>query len=104
MIMSNTYSKLNTGDWGVRVAGSKPSEGERVTVTKKDGTAKAEVIGRVLWSGQGVYLCTIAPKGAAPSAPPSGGGFTRRRAWRPCGYPGCRQGQHCDECNGEGAD
>jgi hypothetical protein len=103
--MSATYSKLNTGDWGVRIVGGKPNEGERVTVTKKDGTAKAEIVGRVLWSGQGVYLCTIAPKGAAPSAPPSGGGsFSRRRAWRPCGYPGCRQGQHCDECGGEGAD
>ena len=25
-------------------------------------------------------------------------GTPRRRAWRPCGYPGCNP-QHCDECS-----
>lgn len=99
--MPNTYAKLQNGDWGVRVAGPKPAEGDALTVTKKDGSSKKEVIGRVLWSGAGVYLCTIAPKSAAPSGSGTGGSARRRRPWRPCGYPGCQPG-FCDECDGEG--
>jgi len=95
--MGTTYAKLNTGDWGVRVEGVKPAEGAALTVTKKDGTQKKEVIERVLWSGQGVYLCAIAPKGAPPA--PSASVGARRRPWSPCGYPGCNP-RHCDECDG----
>ena len=95
--MGATYAKLNTGAWGVRVAGPKPVEGVGVLVTKRDGTAKTEVIERVLWSGQGVYLCAIAPKGAARNVGAGSGTVSRSRAWRPCGYPGCSP-RHCDEC------
>lgn len=92
--MTATYAKLNTGSWGVRVEGPKPAEGAALTVTKRDGTQKKEVIERVLWSGGGVYLCAIAPKTAAPASSEA-----RRRPWSPCGYPGCNP-RHCDECDG----
>ena len=45
--------------------------------------------------------------GAGPKSPRpassggSGGGGGYRRAWRPCGYPGCNP-RYCDECDGKG--
>ena len=87
----NTYAKLNTGAWGIR-ATTKVAEGDRVTVTKKDGSTKSETIDRVLWTdGSSVWLCAIS---AAKSSP--------ARKCVPCGYPGCNPPAYCDECDGEG--
>lgn len=58
--MNATYTKLNSGEWGVRVPvelGLK--EGAVVAITKKDGTVKDEVIAKVLWEGNGIRLCSI---------------------------------------------
>lgn len=57
--MQASYAKLRNGGWGVRIEGNRPERGEGVTVTKRDGRTKNETIGRVLWSGDGVHLCTI---------------------------------------------
>lgn len=91
-----TYTKLQSGEWGIRVQGNKPGVGSTLTVTKKDGTAKTETVAQVVWSGQGVHICAIA-RGTT-------GGTTAnrpRRAWAPCGYPGCNP-HYCDECDGAG--
>ena len=53
-----TYTKLHDGNWGVRVEGSAKA-GDRVTVSKKSGESKTETIARVLWSGNGITLCSI---------------------------------------------
>ena len=53
-----TYTKLKDGSWGVRVEGTAKS-GQSVTVTKKSGETKSETIGRVLWSGNGISLCSV---------------------------------------------
>lgn len=60
----NTYTKLNQGDWGLRVQG-RAEAGQTVTVTTKAGKSKPEKIGKVLWTGADrqtgdtVSLCTI---------------------------------------------
>jgi hypothetical protein len=92
---NTTYTKLRSGEWGVRVEGAKPSIGATVHVTKRDGTAKTETIGAIVWSGEGVTLCAVAST-ARPTA------SRRTGAWRPCGYPGCSPG-YCDDCDGAGA-
>jgi hypothetical protein len=46
-------------------------------------------------------LVASAPKGSLPSIPPTYSAPRARRAWRPCGYPGCNRA-HCDECEGQG--
>ena len=61
--MPATYTKTKNGDWGIRVTGAKPSEGCKVTVTKKDGSTKTETVEKVLWSGDGVHLCSITRSG-----------------------------------------
>lgn len=99
-----SYSKLQSGSWGIRVAGAPPNVGDRITVDKKDGTSKVETVERVLWSGAGydgqpASLCAIVatprPEGVRSTQP------RPRRNWSPCGYPGCSP-QYCDECDGDG--
>lgn len=90
---TNTYTKLKSGNWGIRATRS-VSEGDRVTVTKRDGTTKFETIAKIVWTdGTSAWLCAIAPSPAPVPRP--------RRAFRPCGYPGCSQ-DYCDECDGQG--
>lgn len=89
-----TYTKLNNGSWGVLVKGT-ATKGQKVVVTKKDGTTKTETVSAVLWSGDGVSLCSIAS--SAPSAATS----RRLRPGMEC--PCCRSevldGRlHCWDC------
>lgn len=56
--MKASYTKLKSGAWGVRVEGT-VSDGQSITVTKKDGSSKSETIEKVLWTGNGVSLCAI---------------------------------------------
>jgi hypothetical protein len=82
-----TYTKLRSGDWGIRVAGT-VSTGEKITVRKRDGSTKEERIAKVVWSGNGVSLCTI---GAARQ---SSGRYGRYSSY------GRRGGKRCPECGG----
>lgn len=63
-----TYTKLQSGSWGVRVTGDTPKRGQTVTVTKKDGGTKREIIVRVVWSGNGVHLCAIEQQPSKPKS------------------------------------
>jgi len=45
-------------------------------------------------------LVASAPKGYVVGGP-AYSAPRARRAWRPCGYPGCNR-SHCDECEGQG--
>lgn len=64
---SATYAKLRDGSWGVRVAGEVMA-GALVTVVKKSGETKQERIAKVLFSGDGVSICSIATGGNARPA------------------------------------
>lgn len=56
--MNASYTKLKSGEWGMKVNGAaKP--GDVVTVTKKSGESKRKTVGAIVWSGNGVTLCTI---------------------------------------------
>lgn len=57
--MAVTYAKLRDDTWGLRAEG-KLVPGASVKVTKRDGTTKTETVGRVVWTGNGVTLATIA--------------------------------------------
>lgn len=59
-----TYTKLNNGDWGIKVIGD-IATGASVTVTKRDGSTKTEIVGKVVWTGKDKYsnadvsICTV---------------------------------------------
>ena len=68
---SVTYTKLKTGDWGLRIQGSvKP--GDAVTVSKKNGDVKRETVGKVVWTGNGISLATIGLSNQKSSSSRSG--------------------------------
>lgn len=57
--MKATYTKLKSGAWGVRVEGGTPHVGQSITVTKRDGSARLEVIEKIVFSGNGITLCAV---------------------------------------------
>lgn len=63
-----------------------------VTVTTKAGKSWQATVAKVVWTDGTATLVTTRQSDSGPS---------RRRPFRPCGYPGCNPG-HCDECDGEG--
>jgi len=87
----NTWTKLRTGSWGVRIpCTSKPSIGSSVTVTKRGGETKTVTISAVVYFGNGVALCSIGSSNTT----------TRKRAAnydRSCAD--CRRlGRMCKQC------
>jgi len=89
-----TYTKLRSGDWGIRVQGSVEA-GAVLTVTKKSGEAKAETVAKVVWSGNGITLCAI-----GQSARPTSASNGRGRNWDPDkfnGY-GAKRGGYVRTC------
>lgn len=58
--MEATYTKLRSGEWGIRIAGS-TTVGASVVVAKKSGERKTETVARIVWQGEGVTLAAIAP-------------------------------------------
>lgn len=77
--MNATFTKLNDGTWGLRVTGT-ATAGQTVTVKKKDGSTETKCVGRVVFSGNGVSICTIGT-GAAPSAARPAPTGTASRKW-----------------------
>ncbi len=82
--MQATYTKLKSGQWGIRVAGQ-ATKGQQVTVSTKAGARKIETVSAVVWSGNGVTLCAIAPT----SRPASRGGYRKRGDGGPRGDRAC---------------
>jgi hypothetical protein len=96
--MKATYTKLKSGDWGVRIEGAvKP--GAIVTVTKKSGETKSETISKVLWMGNGISLCAI---GASGNGSSHGNGGARKCA--DCGGPVTGTYRYCRDCSYEHRD
>lgn len=84
--MSVTYTKLKSGEWGIRVTDKKVSKGDSIVVTKKDGQTKTEVVKQVVWSGNGITLCAIETAQAARTIRNYGSGSSRgRRTGCSCG-------------------
>lgn len=97
--MQNSYTKLKDGTWGIRISGT-ATAGSAVEITTKAGSRKVETVGRVLWTGDGVSLCSIAqgsgrrpgraPMGSGHGSAPSVPGYSSYCTDR----PGCR----CYDC------
>lgn len=68
--MAVTFTKLRTGEWGLRITGRAPRPGDVVRVAKKNGTTAVETVGTVVWSGNGVTLATIRKTAPAPKPTP----------------------------------
>jgi hypothetical protein len=64
-MITATYTRLRSGDWGIQVTGPVTlTPRTRISVTRRDGRTKTETITAVLWrgndaTGQPVALCSI---------------------------------------------
>jgi hypothetical protein len=54
-----TWTKLRSGDWGLRIAGT-VRKGEAVMAIRKDGRTEQVAVDRIVWSGNGITLATVA--------------------------------------------
>jgi hypothetical protein len=79
----NTYTKLRSGGWGIKVDGTAVA-GQVVIVTTKAGATRTETVAAVVHSGPAYSVCTIVPK-----------------PWRQPKRPGSRLSNgRCRECRG----
>lgn len=63
-----SYAKLKEG-WGLRGGRHLMKDGATVTVTKRDGTTKTEVIDKIVWWDETAALATILKPGMEPNVP-----------------------------------
>lgn len=95
--MSISYVKLRSGSWGIR-SGSPIKEGMTVTVVKKNGESKSETVGKVVWSGDGVWLATIRKSDTSSDRPRRDPNAPGRNGMMP-GCAACsRLGRMCKSC------
>jgi hypothetical protein len=85
-----SYTKLRTGDWGIKGNVPAPAPGDTVLVTKANGDTKTATVARVIWTGNGVWIAAI-EREPAPVQP---------RAVVPQRYPAQGHGYwcSCDRC------
>ena len=91
--MNARFSKITDNSWGITVTGGTVSPGDKVTVSKRDGTTTEVVVKAIVYRDpQGRYVtCAIEPSKptGGSSAPARGKGPQRYRSHRrPCGYCG----------------
>jgi len=59
--MSATYTKLKSGEWGIRCT-ERVKAGQRVTVSTKAGKEQSEVVNKVVWQNDDLWICSIEEK------------------------------------------
>lgn len=92
-----SYTKLRDGSWGLRInSGQTVTPGQTITVTKKSGDTKQETVGKVLWSGNGVTLATIAQSSGQSSSPRG----NQRGTWTGCSCGSVEEFSKHTDCAG----
>lgn len=94
MSASATYTKLRTGNWGIRVEGTAVTVGTSVTVRKASGETKVERVVAIVWQGNGITLCAIgaSERHAARIGTYSTIGARNAERQRRTGWTGCQCG------------
>jgi len=57
--MTAIYTKLRSGDWGLKITEDEVCEGEIVVVRKKNGSTNYETIGKIIYECGSYTICTI---------------------------------------------
>lgn len=62
--MKATWTKLRSGEWGVRVEARDPVAcmGQKVEVSKKDGSTSSATLAKLVWHKGEIALWAIEPK------------------------------------------
>lgn len=75
-----SWTKLRNGDWGVKVEGTAQA-GQTVSVRKKSGEQQSVTVDKVIWSGNGITLCSVKQRERSE-------GRSDRHVCAECGRPG----------------
>src|SRR5690554_2743783 len=94
-----TFTKLRSGEWGIRVVG-KVEAGDTVLVKKKSGDVETKTIDRVIWHGNGVSICAIRGGAYRSRGRAYGSRGSRYYGSQYCGYPCPVTGLKCCPENG----
>lgn len=54
-----TFKKLRDGSWGLLVNTSNIEPGDRVMTVTKDGRRTVKIVGKIVWSGNGIAITTM---------------------------------------------
>ena len=57
--MTAVYTKLRSGEWGLKITGDETCEGEVVIVRKKDGSVNYETVNKIIFENDNYAICTI---------------------------------------------
>lgn len=58
-----TFKKLRDGSWGLLVNSQRVSPGDKVLTITKAGKRSYKFVGKIVWAGNGVTICTINEEG-----------------------------------------
>ncbi len=87
------WTKLRSGEWGVKGPAAALQPGAVVEVHKKDGSTSQATVRRVLWTGDGVALAAVEQRGnghgRSRRACVTGGNCSSFGAGRSCGGYDC---------------
>lgn len=53
------WTKLRSGEWGVKGPANLVQKGALVLVTKRDGGTSVAIVGRVLWANDEIAIATV---------------------------------------------
>jgi hypothetical protein len=107
--MAATFAKLRDGTWGLRGPVAEVVPGATVRVTRRDGSAKSEVVGTIVWRNDEVALATIAAGALPANASPARLERAANKILREAGCGACRRTaartaqlwEPCDRCGNE---
>jgi hypothetical protein len=57
--MNASYTKLRSGDWGLKIIDDDVEAGDTVPVRKRDGSINYETIDRIIYENSSYFICTI---------------------------------------------
>ena len=94
-----TFKKLRDGSWGLLVNNASVRPGDQVLTLTKAGKQSYQVVGKVVWSGGGVSICTIDKGEGEGQSRGRGDRDDDRDGCSRCRYiPGRRTTQIWEEC------
>ena len=86
--MNATPLKLQNGGWGAKVSGV-PKAGERISITANSGKSWEATVERVLWTGEGISICSTSSVSKGHSSSARGNRAPHRRSCPNCGLSSC---------------
>lgn len=94
--LNATYTKLRNGTWGAKVTSDAVNPGDEITVTKKSGETKSEIVSKVFFRGNGIAIVSL--RKSASESTTSAPKYARRGRYRYSAPRGICEDAPCCGC------